>query len=48
LVETQDTLVHLPGLLASPYDFDHVTERRDDEHLDGLRKHRPADDNAWL
>ena len=38
----------LSGLLARAYDFDHVTERRDDEHLDGLRKHRPADDDAWL
>ena len=48
LVEAQDTLVDLSGLLARAYDFDHVTERRDDEHLDGLRKHRPPDDDAWL
>jgi hypothetical protein len=27
LVEAQDTLVDLPGLLARAYDFDHVTER---------------------
>ncbi len=46
LVEAQDTLVDLSGLLAGADDLDHVTERRDDEHLDGLRKHRPADDNA--
>jgi hypothetical protein len=48
LVEAQDALVDLSRLLARAYDFDHVTERRDDEHLDRLRKHRPADDNAWL
>jgi hypothetical protein len=46
LVEAQDTLVDLSGLLARTYDFDHVTERRDDEHLDGLGKHRAADDDA--
>ena len=46
LVEAQDTLVDLSGLLACAYDLDHVAERRDDEHLDGLRKHRPADDDA--
>ena len=38
----------LSGLLAGAYDFDHVTERRDDEHLNGLRKHLPADDSAYL
>ena len=48
LVEPQDALVDLPGLLARAYDFDYVTERRDDEHLDRLRKHRPADNDAWL
>src|ERR1700756_52011 len=48
LVEAQDALVDLSGLLARAYDFDHVTERRDDEHLDGLRKHRSPDDDAWL
>jgi hypothetical protein len=41
LVEAQDTLVDLSGLLARAYDFDHVTERRDHEHFDRLRKHRP-------
>ena len=46
LVEAQDTLMDLPGLLACAHDFDHVTERGDDDHLDRLRKHRPADDNA--
>ncbi len=46
LVEAQNTLVDLSGLLAGAYDFDHVTERGDDEHLDRLRKHRPADDDA--
>jgi hypothetical protein len=46
LVEAQNTLVDPSGLLARAYDFDHVTKRRDDEHLDGLRKHRPADDNT--
>jgi hypothetical protein len=46
LVEAQDTLVDLSGLLARTYDFDHVTERRDDEHLDRLGKHRSADDDA--
>ena len=48
LVEAQDTLVDLAGLLACAYDFDHVTEGRDDKHFDGLGKHRPADDDAWL
>ena len=48
LVEPQDALVDLPGLLARAYDFDHVTERRDDEDFDRLRKHRPADHDAWL
>jgi hypothetical protein len=48
LVEAEDTLVHLSGLLTCPYDFDYVTERRDDKHLDGLRKDWPADDDAWL
>jgi hypothetical protein len=46
LVEPQHALVDLSALLARAYDFDHVTERRDDEHLNGLRKYRPADDNA--
>ena len=46
LVEAQDSLVDLSGFLACSDDFDHVTERRNDEHLDGLRKHRPADNNA--
>jgi hypothetical protein len=44
----EDTLVDLSGLLACTYDLDHVAERRDDEHLDGLGKDRPADDDAWL
>jgi hypothetical protein len=44
LVEPQHALMDLSGLLARAYDFDHVTERRDDEHLDRFRKHRPADD----
>src|SRR5258707_12162484 len=35
----------MSGLLARAYDFDHVTERRDDEHLDRFGKHRPADAN---
>jgi hypothetical protein len=48
LVEAQDTLVDLPGLLASTYDFDHVTERCDDEYLNRLRKDRPVDDDAWF
>ena len=48
LVKAQDALVDLPGLLARAYDFDHVTERHDDEHLDRLREHRPANNNAWL
>ena len=30
------------------YDFDDFTERGDDEHLDGLGKHRAANDDAWL
>src|SRR5260370_42144602 len=30
LVEAQDSLVDLSSLLARTYDFDHVTERRDD------------------
>ena len=34
-------LMDLSGLLASAYDFH-------DEHLDGLRKHLPTDDNAYL
>jgi hypothetical protein len=46
LVEAQDTLVDLSGFLARTYDFDHVTERRDDEHLDGLGKYRATDDDA--
>ena len=48
LVEAQDALVDLSGLLARAYDFDHITERRDDEHLDGLREHQPADNDAGL
>ena len=48
LVKTQNPLVHLSGLLARAYDFDHVTERRDDKHFDRLREHRPAYDDAWL
>ncbi len=48
LVEAQDALVDLSCLLARTYDFNDVTERRDDEHLDGLRQHRSADDNARL
>jgi hypothetical protein len=48
LVEAQDTLVDLSSFLARADDLNHVTERRDDEHLDGLRKHQAADDDAWL
>jgi hypothetical protein len=44
--EAQDALVDLSGLLARAYDFDHVTEWRDDEHLDGLRRYWPANDDA--
>ena len=38
----------LPGFLPRADNLDHVTERRDDEHLDGLRKHRTADYDAGL
>ena len=48
LVEAQDTLVDLSSLLSRAHDFDHVTEWRNDEHLDRLREHQPADDDAWL
>jgi hypothetical protein len=33
LVEAQDTLVDLSGLLSRTYDFDHVAQRRDDEQV---------------
>ena len=46
LVEAQDALVDLSGLLARAYDLDHVAERGDDQHLDGLRKHRSPNSNA--
>jgi hypothetical protein len=42
------SLMDLSRLLACPHDFDPVTERCDDQYLDGLRKHRPTDDDAWL
>ena len=48
LVEAQDTLVDLSSLLACAYDLDHVAEQRDNEHLNRLGKHRPADDDALL
>lgn len=46
LVEAQDTLVDLSSLLTCTNDFDYLAERCDDEYLDGLGKHRPADDDA--
>jgi hypothetical protein len=38
----------LSGLLTGTYNLDYVAKRRDDEHFDGLRKHGPSNDDAWL
>jgi hypothetical protein len=48
LIKAQDTLVDLSGLLARTHDFDHITKRRNDKHLDRFGKHRPVHDYPCL
>ena len=48
LIGAQDALVDLPCFLPRADDLDDVTERGNDKHLDGLREHRPPDDDAGL
>src|SRR5262249_12106153 len=48
LIEAQDPLVYLSGLLARAYNFEHIAKWRDHKHFDGFRKHRPSDDRSLL
>jgi hypothetical protein len=48
LSQPQDALVHPSSFLPRAHDLDYITERRDDEQFDGLRKYGTADNGTCL